>query len=60
MEDFRGGSGLYYLAFLHNHYPVAHAGHNAQIMRDKNDGCAELLLDLLHLVQNLRLDGNVQ
>ncbi|MNC68917.1 hypothetical protein D3C75_1195610 [compost metagenome] len=59
-EDLLGGPFLYNFSFLHHHHPVAHAGHDTQIVGDQDNRGAQLPLQLLHLVENLRLDGDIQ
>ena len=39
---------------------VCHICNNTKIVRDKDDGCPVILLDLLHQLKNLRLNGHIQ
>ena len=48
------------LARVHDDDVIGHIGHDTQVVGDHDDGHAELLLQLLHQLQNLRLDGDVQ
>ena len=51
---------LHNLAGVHDDDAAAHLGNDAQVVGNQQDAHAFLLLDLLHQVQNLRLDGDVQ
>ena len=55
-----GGYPLHHLAAVHDHDIVCHLVDNAQVMGDEHDGRAMLLLQRVHQVQNLSLNGHVQ
>ena len=59
-EDFLRLAVLHDLACVHNRNPIRHVGHDAQIVRDKDNGKMSLLLDLIDQLQNLGLNGHVQ
>ena len=47
------------LAGIHNRHAVGHIGYHTQVVGDKDNGIAVLLLNFLHEFQDLRLDGHV-
>ncbi len=59
-EDVRRRAGLGDLAVVDHHHLVGHVGHHAEVVGDHQDRHAELLLELAHEVQNLRLDRDVE
>ncbi len=59
-EDVRRRAGLRDLAVVDHHHLVGHVGHHAEVVSDHQDRHAELLLELAHEVQNLRLDRDVE
>ena len=55
------GAGLFHhLPTVHNGHIVRHLVDDAQVMCDKDDGGAVLLLELIHQAEDLGLDGHVQ
>ncbi|MNN33261.1 hypothetical protein D3C81_1470140 [compost metagenome] len=60
VEDFLHRPRFDDLPGIHHRYAVSHFSHDAKIMRDENNCGADLPLQLLHQLQNLRLDGYVQ
>ena len=60
VEDLVGGAALAVRASVHDHDLVAHLGDDAQVVGDHDDGHAELLLELLHELEDLGLDGDVE
>ena len=60
VEDFLSSTELNGAAGVHNHDLIGHIGDNTQVMGNHDDGVAVLLLHLLHELDNLSLDGNVQ
>lgn len=62
------GSGEYIIhgprlgnpAAVHHDNVVAHVGDDTQVVRDEDDGHAHLLLERVHELKNLRLDGDIQ
>ena len=48
------------LARIHHRDPVAHLGHDAEVVRDEDQRHAGLALDVLEEVQVLGLDGHVE
>ena len=51
---------LHRLSAVHDHDVLGDLRHNAEVMRDENDGCAHLFLQLLQQAHNLRLNRHVQ
>ena len=51
---------LHLAARVHHHHPLGHLGDDAEIVRDQDDGGADLGLQVLHQVEDLRLDGDVE
>jgi hypothetical protein len=45
---------------VHHRDPVSHSGNDAKVVGDHQDASADLLLEFLEKLQNLRLDGHVQ
>ena len=60
VEDLIHGAALADAARVHHDDLVAHVGDDAQVVRNHDDGHAQLLLQVLHQFQNLRLNGHVQ
>ena len=60
VEDFLSSTELNGAAGVHNHDLIGHIGDNTQVMGNHDDGVAVLLLHLLHELDNLSLNGNVQ
>src|SRR5262245_10987381 len=48
------------LAGIHHGHPVAHPGHDAEVVGDEDEGHARLALDVLEEIQILGLDGDVE
>ena len=51
---------FYHLAHIHHRHPVADMGYYAHIMRLKQIGQTQVMLEILQQIQDLRLDRNVQ
>ena len=51
---------LYDLTCIHNGYFITDISHNAQVMGDENDTHLGFLLQILHQLQDLCLDGHIQ
>src|SRR5215211_4080322 len=51
---------LHELAGVHHRDPVGDAGHHAEVVRDQDDRCTYLLLQLPQEIQDLSLYGHVQ
>ena len=60
VEYFVYGTLLYYLTRVHNYNVVCHLGYNAEVVGDKHDGGAAILLNLLKKLKNLALNRNVE
>ena len=60
VENLIGGALLTDGAGVHDDDLVTQLGHNAQIVGDHDDGHAQFLLEGLHQLQNLGLNGHVQ
>ena len=45
---------------VHDCHLVAYLSHNSQVMGNQDDGRVDFLLQLLHHIQNLRLNGHIQ
>ena len=60
VEDLVSSALLADGAGVHNDDLVTHLGHNAQVMGDHDNCHAQFLLQLLHELQDLGLDGHVQ
>ena len=60
VEDFLSSTELDGTAGVHNHDLIGHIGDDAQVMGNHDNGVAVLLLHLLHELDNLSLNGNVQ
>ena len=60
VEDLVGGAVLHDVAGVHDGDLFAHGSHDAQVVGDHDDAHAQLLAQLLHQLQDLRLDGHVQ
>ena len=60
IEDLLGASELHGLAGVHDHDLVRDVRDDAQVMRDHDDGVAALFLHLLHKLDDLRLDCDVE
>ena len=48
------------LAGVHDRDPIAHLGHDAEVVRDEHDRCAGLVAQVSHEVEDLGLDGHVE
>ncbi|MMZ62014.1 hypothetical protein D1872_241970 [compost metagenome] len=48
------------LTGIHHRHPVTHFSHDSQVMGNKNNRGSPLLLQLLHQLENLRLNRHVQ
>jgi len=59
-EDLIGRAAFDNVAGVHDGDAVAHGGDDAQVMGDDDDGHAQLLLQIHHQFQDLRLNGDVQ
>ena len=51
---------LHDLAEVHHRHPVADVAHDREVVRDEKERQLELLLQVLHQVDDLRLDGDVE
>ena len=51
---------FYDLPSVHHQYAVTEVGNYAEVMRNKNDRCIRDLTDVLHQLQNLRLNRDVK
>ena len=51
---------LHGVAQVHDQYLVGNVAHDAQVVRDKQIGQAQRLLQVLQQIENLGLDGHVQ
>jgi len=60
LEDVADGSLFHDATGIHHRDLVAHLGHHAHVVGDKQDGRARALLQLPDQMQNLRLDGDVE
>ena len=60
VEDLVTGTGLHDTAGIHDCNTVTHARHDTQVMGDHDDRHAQLVLQLHHQLQDLRLNGNIQ
>ncbi|MDQ0799271.1 hypothetical protein QF050_000910 [Arthrobacter sp. SLBN-112] len=54
------GPGFHGLACVHDHDVVGHSGHDAEVVRNHDDGGPGLLLRLVQHLEDLGLDGDVQ
>ena len=54
------GADLYHVAKIHDHDPVAEMLDDPQVVGDEHIGQVVLLLDVLHQIDDLGLDGYVQ
>ncbi len=59
-EDVVDGARLHDLAMVDHNHLVGHVRHHAEVVRDEEDGHAEVPLQLLHELQDLGLDGDVE
>src|SRR5580704_6689146 len=59
-EHIDGWAGLDHAPRVHHHHALAHAGHNAQVVRDEDGRSAEFAVDVPQQVEDLRLDGDVE
>lgn len=59
-HDLLGGPLLHDPAQVHDADPVGHVLHDGQVVADEQVGQAQLLLQVLHEVEDLGLDGHVQ
>ena len=59
-EERRGRAAFDDLAGIHDHDPVAHLGHDAEIVGDQQHRHAELLLQPAQEFENLRLDRHIE
>ena len=53
-------AALHHPAAIQHHHVVGHVGDHAEIVGDEQDRHLELLLELLHQLQDLRLDRHVE
>ncbi|MNK98933.1 hypothetical protein D3C87_1193120 [compost metagenome] len=60
VEDLVDAALFDLLAAQHHHHVVGHLRHHAHVMRDEDDGRAQVALQFADGVQDLRLDGDVQ
>lgn len=51
---------LYHLPQIHDHNSIGHMVHHGQVVRDKQISKFPLLLNVLHKIQNLCLNRDVQ
>ncbi|MNE84306.1 hypothetical protein D3C80_1812010 [compost metagenome] len=45
---------------IHNRYTVSHSGNYPKVMGDEDNRCIDLLLQILHQIENLCLNGYVE
>ena len=55
-----GRHTLDHLTAVHNGHIVGHLVDDAEIVRDKQDACAVLVLEVVHQPQDLRLNGDIE
>ena len=60
IENVPHGSAFHHSTGIHNHDPVAHFRHDAEIMGDEDDGQAGLILNFPQQAQVLGLNGHVE
>ena len=60
VEDVVRSSSLADTAAVHDNNLVAHGRDDTEVVRNKNDRHAELLLQIFHQLENLRLNCNVE
>jgi hypothetical protein len=60
LEDAGAGAFLDHVAPVHHHHPVGDLGHHAHVVGDEQHRHADLGLQRLDQLQDLRLDGDVQ
>ena len=60
MIDLLGLPHLYHFSRIHYVYPICITGNDTQIMGNHNQGHAELSSQLLHQLENLCLNGDIQ
>ena len=60
VEDLVTGTGLHDTTGIHDCNTVTHARHDTQVMGDHDDRHTQLVLQLHHQFQDLRLNRNVQ
>jgi len=58
--DVGRGAALHHLAVVHDHDLLGHIGDDAEIVGDEQEGHAELLLQILDELEDLRLDRDVE
>ena len=59
-EKVGDGGGLDDASGIHDHHAVAEAGDNAEVVRNEDDGHAELALEFFNQLKDLRLDGDIE
>src|SRR5580692_3645176 len=59
-EDGARRSRLHDAPLLHDRYPVAEVGDDPEVVRDDEDGHAELVLEFAQEIENLGLNGDVE
>ena len=60
IKDLMGGAALADAPAVHDYDVVAHVGNDAEVVRHQNDRHTELLLQILHELEYLGLDGHVK
>ena len=60
IEDGVGGALFNHAARVHHRHPVGQFGDRAHVVRDHDDADAELILQLAHQIENLRLHRHVE
>ena len=60
VENLIDGGVFHHLPAIHHHHTVGDARNHAQIMGDPNDRHAKFLLQILHQLNNLCLNGHIQ
>src|SRR5215211_8255586 len=60
VEQVMSGSKFDDLTQVHHCHLGSHLRDHTQVMCDHDDGCAEVLLELIHQIKNLSLDSHIQ
>ena len=60
VENVINGALLYHAAAVHDHHLIAHLCHHTEIMGDEKDRGADFFFQLIHQVEDLRLNGYIQ
>src|SRR5579884_202148 len=59
-KEFVGRRSLHHFARLHDHHAVSHAGHDTEIVCDKDDSGAKLFANAVDQFEDLRLHGHIE